>query len=76
MCYIIKILNNCFLFQNVFYSCDGKAEFSAAIIPVFIVTWFLKKYFNMQNMWNRDTFFSSGFFNEQYLFELKYFLTL
>ncbi len=26
------------IFQNVIYSCDGKAEFSAAITPVFSVT--------------------------------------
>jgi len=31
----------------VIYSCDGKAEFSAAITPVFSVTWSFRKHFNM-----------------------------
>ncbi len=32
------ILQNIFTFLNIVYSCGDKAEFSAAIIPVFSVT--------------------------------------
>ncbi len=27
------------IFENVIYSCDGKAEFSEVITPIFSVTW-------------------------------------
>ncbi len=32
---------------NIIYSCDGKAEFSAAITPVFSVTWSFRKHSNI-----------------------------
>ncbi len=43
---------NCFLFEyvlkcTVIYSCDGKAEFSAAITPVISVTWSFRNHSNM-----------------------------
>ncbi len=35
------------IFLNVIYSCDGKAEFSAVITPVFSVTWSFRYHSNM-----------------------------
>ncbi len=37
--YSFKLFCYFIIFQNVIYSFDGKAEFSAAITPVFSVTW-------------------------------------
>ncbi len=40
------------MFWNVIYLWPGKAEFSAAITPVFSVTWFLRNHSNnLLNMW-------------------------
>ncbi len=33
-------------FENLMYLCDGKAEFSVAITPVFIVTWLFRNHSN------------------------------
>ncbi len=45
---------NTFLLIFVNYLCDGKAEFSAAITPVFSVTWSFRNNFNMLiwSLWN------------------------
>jgi len=77
---ILRIyLNICMLCINVIYSCDGIAEFSAAISPVFSVTrslrnhsnmliWCLKKTFliiiNVENSCAGSYFLFSGFFYE------------
>ncbi len=34
-------------FKSKMYSCDGKAEFSAAITPVFSVTWSFRNHSNI-----------------------------
>ncbi len=44
--YLIKNTDNCFLFVYVF-KCVGKAKFSAAITPVFSVTWSFRNHSNM-----------------------------
>jgi len=36
------------------YSCDGKVEFSAAITPVFNVTWSSRNYFNTLIWWKKQ----------------------
>ncbi len=74
---IITILNNCFVFSiflNVIYSCDGKAELSAAITPFLSVTWgkyadlVLKKHVLLSLLKNCRSilvfFWNLGFFDE------------
>ncbi len=34
-------------FKSVIYSCDGKAEFSAVVTPIFSVTWSFRNHSNM-----------------------------
>ncbi len=46
MVYNFKYFFYCIIFLNVIYSCGGKAEFSAAISPVFsLADLVLKKHF-------------------------------
>ncbi len=54
-CNIVKYVDNLKeLFSIVIYSCDGKAEFSVVITPVFSVTWSFRNYSNMWNWCSRN----------------------
>ncbi len=45
------------IYYNVIYSCDGKAEISAAITPVLSITWSFRIQFNMMIWCNaQETF--------------------
>ncbi len=46
-----------YMLESVIYSCDGKSEFTAAITPVFSVTWSFRKHSHMLLSGAQETLF-------------------